>query len=46
MFKLVKSTFKVGLKACAAVFGAATGATLFIAMCDAMDKANKSEKTE
>lgn len=46
MFKLIKSTFKVGLKAGAAVFGAATGLTLFVAMCEAVDKAKKSEETE
>lgn len=46
MFKLVKDTFKVTFKAAGAVFGGLTGATIFLAMCDAVNKANKSEETK
>lgn len=44
MFKLVKDTFKVTLKAAGAVFGGLTGATIFLAMCNAANKANKPEE--
>lgn len=46
MFQLIKDTFKVAVKAAGVVLGGLTGASIFVAMCDAASKANKSEKTE
>lgn len=46
MFKLIKDTFKLAVKATGAVIGGLTGATIFVAMCDAVNKANKSEETK
>ena len=46
MFKLIKDTFKVAVKAAGVVLGGLTGASIFVAMCDAASNANKSEKTE
>lgn len=46
MFQLIKDTFRVTVKAAGAVLGGLTGASIFVAMCDAASKANKSKKTE
>lgn len=46
MFQLIKDTFKVTVKAAGAVLGGLTGASIFVAMCNAANKTNQSEKTE
>nr|DAG59511.1 MAG TPA: hypothetical protein [Caudoviricetes sp.] len=46
MFQLIKDTFKMAVKVAGVVLGGLTGASIFVAMCDAVSKANESEKTE
>lgn len=46
MFQLIIDTFEVIVKAAGVVLGGLTGASIFVAICDAVSKANESEETE